>query len=52
MYTGYIVEIRDIRKHNNADRLQIATIFGCNVIVGLDTNMGDKGINKVNTFIF
>ena len=43
-HCGYIVKIEHLRKHNNADRLQIATIFGNDVIVGLDTRIGDIGI--------
>ena len=27
-HCGYIVRVENIRKHNNADRLQIATFFG------------------------
>ena len=36
MHTGYIVEVKDLRPHNNADKLQLATFFGETVIVGLD----------------
>ena len=43
-HCGYVVKIKYLRKHNNADRLQIATIFGNDVIVGLDTQIGDLGI--------
>ena len=35
MYCAYITTIKELRKHNNADRLQCATIFGNNVIVDL-----------------
>lgn len=41
-YSGYITTIKDIRKHSNADRLQCITVFGNNVIVGLDSKVGDK----------
>lgn len=41
MYKGYIVEVKDLRVHNNADRLQIVKLFGTEVIVGLDVAMGD-----------
>ena len=44
MYEAYIVKINNLRKHDNADRLQIAEIFNSNVIVGLDTKLGDIGI--------
>ena len=44
MYTAYIVKINELRKHNNADRLQVANIFDCNVIVDMNTKVGDIGI--------
>ena len=43
-YCGYVVEVKELRKHSNADRLQIATFFGNDTIVGLDTKVGDVGI--------
>ena len=39
-YCGYVVKIQQLRPHTNADRLQIATVFGNDVIVGLDTQIG------------
>lgn len=33
MYCGYIVELKSLREHNNADRLLCTEIFGNNVIV-------------------
>lgn len=39
-YCGYIVKIQNLRKHTNADRLQIATVFGNDVVVGLDVQIG------------
>ena len=44
MYTAYIVKINELRKHSNADRLQVANIFDCNVIVDMNTKVGDIGI--------
>lgn len=44
MYEAYIVEIRQIRPHSNADRLQVATFFGNNVCVDSSARAGDKGI--------
>ena len=44
MYNAYVVEINKLRKHSNADRLQVATFFGNDVIVGLDVKLGDKGV--------
>lgn len=43
-HCGYVVKIAELRKHTNADRLQIATIFGNSVIVSLDTHVGDMGV--------
>ena len=43
-HCGYVVQVKEIRKHTNADRLQIATFFGNDTIVGLDTKAGDIGV--------
>lgn len=43
-YYGYVVEIEKIRKHNNADRLQVVEVFGNSVVVGLNVSQGDKMI--------
>lgn len=43
-HCGYVVKIEKLRKHNNADRLQVATIFDNSVIVDLDTHIGDIGV--------
>ena len=43
-HVGYVVKISEVHPHSNADRLQIATIFGTSVIVGLDVNVGDVGV--------
>ena len=43
-HCGYIVKINELHKHSNADRLQIATIFSNNVIVDLNTQIGDFGV--------
>lgn len=44
MYQAYVVEIKNLRPHTNADRLQIATIFGNDVCVGLEVTLGEKGV--------
>lgn len=44
MHNGFIVEIKELKPHTNADKLQLATFFGETVIVGLDTKIGDVGI--------
>lgn len=43
MYTGFITKIKNLRKHTNADRLQIGECFGNNVIVGLEIKEGQLG---------
>lgn len=43
-YNGYITRIKNIRKHNNADRLQVGECFGNYIIVSLDTQEGDLGV--------
>lgn len=43
-YCGYVVKVDQLRKHSNADRLQIATFFGNDTIVGLDVKQGDIGV--------
>ena len=40
-YSAYVVKIEKLRKHTNADRLMIATVFGNDVIVGKDVKVGD-----------
>lgn len=37
MYNAYVAKIKNLKKHSNADRLQVGEVFGNNVIVGLDT---------------
>lgn len=43
-YCGYVVKVEKIRKHENADRLMIATFFGNDTVVGLDTQIGQLGV--------
>ena len=44
MHCGYIIEVKELKPHSNADRLQILTCFGNDTCVGLDVKIGDKGI--------
>lgn len=44
MYCGYITTIKEIRKHSNADRLQVVTVFGNDVIVDLTYHIGKRCI--------
>lgn len=43
-YCGYVVKVEHLRPHSNADRLQVATFFGNDTIVGLDVQIGSIGI--------
>lgn len=43
-HCGYVVKVEHLRKHNNADRLQIATFFGNDTVVGLEVQLGQMGI--------
>jgi len=43
-YQAIIGELKNVRKHSNADRLQLATIYGCQVVVDLSAKDNDKVI--------
>lgn len=43
-YCGYVCEVKELRKHPNADRLQLATFFGNTTIVDMTIKEGDVGI--------
>jgi len=43
-YTAFITRIKNVRKHPDADRLQIGECFGNQVIVGLNQKSEDIGI--------
>lgn len=43
-YTGFITTLKNVRKHPNADRLQIGECFGNSVIVSLDYVEGQLGV--------
>lgn len=40
-YTGFVVKIKKLEEHSNADRLQLAKVFGTTVVVGLNVSKGD-----------
>lgn len=44
MHCGYVVKVEHIRKHENADKLQIATFFGNDTVVDLNVHVGDFGV--------
>ncbi len=43
-HCGYVIEVKNLRKHPNADRLQLLDVFGTTTTVGLDVKVGDIGI--------
>ena len=43
-HCGYIVKVKDLRAHPNADKLYIATFFGNDTCVSIDTQVGDIGV--------
>ena len=43
-YCGFITKIKDLRKHINANRLQVGYCFGNSTIVGLDIEEGQLGL--------
>lgn len=43
-HCGFVVQVKDLRQHTNADKLQILRVFEEDVIVGLDTHVGDIGV--------
>lgn len=40
-YYAIIGSLSNVRKHSNADRLQVATIYGSQVVVGMEAKDGD-----------
>ena len=44
MRNAYVIKVKELRPHNNADRLQILTCFGNDVCVGLDIKIDQLGI--------
>lgn len=44
MYQAIIAPLTNVRKHLNADRVQLATVAGFQIVVGLDTKEGELGV--------
>ena len=44
MHCGYVVKVEKLRPHSNANRLLVATFFGNDTCVSLETKVGDLGI--------
>lgn len=43
-HAGYVVKVKNVRPHPNADRLQIATFFTNDVCIGINVPIGELGI--------
>ena len=43
-YCGYVITVKDLRPHPNAERLQLLRVFGTDTCVGLDVKLGDRGV--------
>lgn len=43
-YNAYVTKIKNVRKHSNADRLNVGECFGNQVIVSLETVEGTLGV--------
>jgi hypothetical protein len=43
-YKATVVRLSNVRPHSNADRVKLATVFGNQIVIGLDSNEGDLGI--------
>jgi hypothetical protein len=43
-YTAIITEIKSVRNHPNADRLNLGTCYGSQVVIGKNVQEGTKGI--------
>lgn len=44
MYKAIVTRLKNVRAHPNADRVQLATCHGNQVVVGLDSKEGDWGV--------
>lgn len=44
MYKAYVTELKNVRPHSNADRLQLADCFGNTVCIDLSFKEGDVGV--------
>jgi hypothetical protein len=43
-YQAIVARLTNVRKHPNADRLQLATVVGNQVVIGLDHEEGELGV--------
>jgi RNA ligase (TIGR02306 family) len=43
-YKAIVTRLSSVRPHSNADRVQLATVYGNQIVVGLNSKEGDMGI--------
>lgn len=44
MYQAFVCRLQNVRAHSNADRIKLATVYGNQIVVGLDNVDGDLGV--------
>lgn len=44
MYQAFVCSLQNVRPHSNADRIQLATVYGNQIVVGLDNVDGQLGV--------
>ena len=43
-YCGYVITVKELRPHPNAERLQLLHVFGTDTCVDLGVKIGDRGV--------
>jgi hypothetical protein len=43
-YQAFVCRLQNVRPHSNADRILLATVYGTQIVVGLDNVDGDLGV--------
>lgn len=44
MYKAYVAKLQNVRRHPNADRIQLASVLGNQVVIGLEHQDGELGV--------
>jgi len=44
MYQAFVCKLQNVRPHSNADRIKLGTVFGSQVVIGLDNTEGELGV--------
>ena len=43
-YQAFVCKLNNVRSHSNADRIKLATVYGTQIVVGLDNVDGGIGV--------